>query len=322
MSDFFTTLKADLVDRRLLPLVALACLALVGAIAYAVIAGGSGSSNPTASTRGTPGRPSGIAVSEAPPGVTGAVAETTNGASSQHNGSARDPFAALPESKSAKAAAAATKASTASSGSSSPSGSSSSPTASKGSPTGSPGAGGGSSSGGSTPKPKSQPKTLYTVAVELGQRPENGAAPSLQPYEGLTKPTFLPSASAKLIQFVGVKVSGTSKSAAFTLVGEPILRGDATCLPSATQCTMIAMGEGKNEQLEVLDSSGKVVTWELKVVSIASKSASTAAVHGVEQAQSRAAGTLLAQGGALNVAGMRFGSQAGVIVFAPVAHRR
>ena len=41
MSDFLNSVKADLLDRRLLPFVALVVLALVAAVAYAVLGGGS-----------------------------------------------------------------------------------------------------------------------------------------------------------------------------------------------------------------------------------------------------------------------------------------
>ena len=40
MTDFLNSLKADLLDRRLLPIVALVGVALVGAVAYAVLGGG------------------------------------------------------------------------------------------------------------------------------------------------------------------------------------------------------------------------------------------------------------------------------------------
>ena len=48
MTDFLSSLKADLLDRRLLPLVALVAVGLVAAVAYAVLGGGSSAATPTA----------------------------------------------------------------------------------------------------------------------------------------------------------------------------------------------------------------------------------------------------------------------------------
>ena len=45
MSEFLSSIKADLLDRRMLPLVAIVAVLLVGAIGYVVL-GGSGSSTP------------------------------------------------------------------------------------------------------------------------------------------------------------------------------------------------------------------------------------------------------------------------------------
>jgi hypothetical protein len=312
MTEFLQALKGDLLDRRLAPLIALVCVALVGAIGYAVFGGGgsgSGAGSPSAtSSPSAQGR--GIAVSEAQSGTAGAVAETTNGASAQRHGASRDPFVPLPSATATKASTTGT--SKTSSSSSSSSGSS---TASGGS--GSAGKGESSPTSHPSPKPKPKPKTLYSVAIELGPLPEGATqGTALQPYEGLSKPTFLPSTNEKLIQFVGVTVTGTGKSASFTLAGEAILHGEATCLPSPTQCSMIDLKEGKAEQLEVFTAAGKTVTYELRVVSITSKTASSAAVKSVLRAQSKVAGPLLSAGGALKLAGMRYGSQAGVIVFA------
>ena len=46
--------------------------------------------------------------------------------------------------------------------------------------------------------------------------------------------------------------SRTGKDAAFTLTGEAILHGSATCMPSPTQCQAIVLEPGQSETLEYL----------------------------------------------------------------------
>ena len=107
MTDFLGSLKADLLDRRMLPLLALVGVALVGALAYAVLGGGSSSTSPTATTSAPPislGAP-GIAISQAPSSASQAIAETTSGSARQRGGSSRDPFTPLPRITAKSAAA-------------------------------------------------------------------------------------------------------------------------------------------------------------------------------------------------------------------------
>jgi len=56
MSEFFASVKADLTDRRLLPLVAVVCALLVAALAYALL-GGSPSNEPSGSSNGGSSKP-------------------------------------------------------------------------------------------------------------------------------------------------------------------------------------------------------------------------------------------------------------------------
>ncbi len=277
MTGFLSSVKADLLDRRLLPLVALVAVALVAALAYAVLGGGSSTTSPVAAvSKGPAIASSGLAVSQSTP--ENAVAETTSGASAQHRGVAHNPFTPLPE---AKADTSTTTAGTASSTASSSTSSSSAVS-------------GSSSSGESTPttpaKPSTpaKPKTVYHVAVLFGVLPA-GTTPQnaqLTPYENLKLLTPLPSAKQRLIVFRGVTAGG--KSATFTLVGEVILHGDATCLPSAEQCEAIDLQAGQSEQLEYLPPGGQTVAYELKIVSIASSKASTAEVKSILHGESKA----------------------------------
>ena len=112
MTDFFSSLKADLLDRRLLPFLVVLGVVLVAAVAYAVLGGGS-SSAPTPVTASVPAGASAavgdVAVSQAPANPNQPISETTEGTSKQHHGVAHNPFTPLPEAK--KAAASSTSSS-------------------------------------------------------------------------------------------------------------------------------------------------------------------------------------------------------------------
>ncbi len=313
MSDFLSSVKADLLDRRLLPLVALVTLGLVAALAYAILGGGSSAATPTAAVTRGAATPQGVAISPITPEK--AVAETTGGLSQQQNGSAHNPFTPLAEPKAKTASSAASG--TAVSSSSTPSSSSSSSS--------SPGSGSGS--GGSTPstptpatpsKPStpSKPKTVYHVAALFGVLPA-GATPQtaqLTPFENLKLLTPLPSDKQPLIIFRGVTAGG--KSATFTLDSEAILHGPAVCLPSTSQCEAIDLRQGQAEQLEYLSSTGQNVVYELRIVSIVSSNASSAAIKSIYRGESKAGRELLGHAGLEAIPGLRYSSQPGVLVFA------
>jgi hypothetical protein len=305
MTDFLSSLKADLLDRRLLPLVVLVALALVGAIGYAVLGGGSSPTTPTAAASSAPTLPAGLPTSEAT--HEDAVAETTGGASAQHKGTARNPFTPLPESKAKTATATPSTGATASTTSTSPSSSgTTAPSSSETTPAATP----------SAPSTPAKPKTVYHVAVLFGVVPAGTAAGSAQltPYENLKLLTPLPAAKQPLIVFRGVTAGG--KSATFTLVGEAILHGQGDCLPSASQCEAIDLRVGQAELLEYLPPEGQTVTYELKIVSIVAGKASSAAVKGMLGDESKAGRELLVHAGLQAIPDLRYSSQAGVLVFA------
>ncbi len=305
MNEFLGSLKADLLDRRLLPLVALVAAGLVAAIAYVVLDGGSSAATPTAAAPSvSSSTAAGLETSQKTPET--AVAEVTSGAAVQHHGDARNPFLPLSQPKA--------KTATTSTSSSSSTTSSSSSTSSSGAATG--------SSGGSTPstpstptKPSTpaKPKTIYHVAVMFGQLPVAATTP-LTPYENLKLLTPLPSSTQALIVFRGVTAGG--KSATFTLVGEAILHGEGSCLPSATQCEAIDLQSGKAEQLEYLSSTGQVLSYELKVTSITSEKASTASVKYALHGESKAGRELLSHDGLMAIPYLHYSADAGVLVFA------
>jgi hypothetical protein len=312
MSAFLNSLKADLLDRRIAPLVGVGVFALLCAVGYVVLGGGSNGSTPSASSApavstATPG----ISVSQ--PATSKAVAETTNGASEQHRGTARNPFAPLPSVAKLEAAQNATPTpatSTTPSASSTPSTGSApesiSPHASEPAPPSKP----------STPSAPSKPQPTYHVALLFGVVPPETPAESVQltPYEDIKLFTPLPSAKQPLIAYRGVTAKG--KSATFTLVGEVILHGVATCLPSASQCQAIGLKAGQTEQIEYMPPSGEAVTYELRIVSISAGSASAASAKSAHGGSSKAGRELLSREGLMALPGLRYSPQAGVLVLA------
>jgi hypothetical protein len=318
MNDFLSSLKTDLTDRRLVPFVALVLAALLAAIVYVVLAGGSsGPSTPVALAPSPSGVTPGLAISPSTPET--AVAETTDGVGAQRKGPAHDPFDVLPAvaranavaaARAAKLAAATTKGASSGAGASSSAGSKSEPTSKAGGSTPS------APATSTTPSKPIKPQTVYHVAVLFGITPAATTPPGtpLTSFQNLKLQTPLPSSNQPLVVFRGVTAGG--KSATFTLVGEAILHGAATCLPSATQCQAIDMKPGQTEQLEFLQG-GQTVTYELQVVSIKAAKASTAAVkrllaHGV----SKAGLEVLRRAGLVSIPYLSYSSHVGVLVFA------
>jgi hypothetical protein len=304
MSDFLNSVKADLLDRRLLPIVALVVLALVGAVAYAVLGGGSSAVTPAAVAPSAGATASsGVAVSQTTPET--AVAETTGGVSQQRKGYAHNPFTPLPEPKAKKT--------TTMVGSTSPSTSGSGSSSTSGSTTGS---GGAAPTKPSQPSKPTKPKTVYNVAVLFGALPA-GTTPEtaqLTPYENLKLLTPLPSSQQPLIIFRGVTSGG--KSATFTLVGEAILHGTATCLPSASQCEAIDLKPGQTEQLEYVTATGTQELYELRVVGIVAAEGTSASVKSMLRGESKAGRAILRHAGLVAIPDLHYSSQPGVLVFA------
>jgi hypothetical protein len=316
MTEFLNALKADLLDRRMLPLVVLVVLALVGAIGYAALGGGS-SSPAAVATNSAPVHAKGISISQAPANPNEAISETTNGATVQRKGHAHNPFSPLPGSTVSLTTASSSKTS-----------SSSTTTASGGAGGTSTKATGKSESGsttlssGSTPPSKpskpstpSKPRPVYNVDLLLGVLPAGTAPQSavLTPFANVKLLSPLPSAKQPLLIFRGVTAGG--KSAAFTLVGEAIIHGNATCLPSTTKCELILLKPGQTEQLEYLPQEGQLVTYELRLVSIAQAKATSASLKRAGARESKVGRSLLGQAGLKALGGLRYSQTAGVLVF-------
>ena len=146
----------------------------------------------------------------------------------------------------------------------------------------------------------------------------------LTPYEDVARLTPLPNSDTPLLVFRGVTSAG--KSATFTVVGEVILRGKASCQPSASQCQAIELKPGQSEELEYAPAGGPVVVYELQLVSISSSKASAAHAATLYYAESKVGRELLIRSGLAGLPGMRYSPQQGVIVRAaatrvkPAAH--
>jgi hypothetical protein len=333
VSGFFNSLKADLLDRRLLPIVIVVGAGLAAALAYAALGGGGSggaTAQPPPSTPLAPGSAV-IAVTPVQPSAGRAVAETTSGASQQRRGTSRNPFTPLPGAAStgtstsstgtsASTSASISKISTSSSGVSGSTGSGSSPTVASSVSTSSGSANSGSEHGATshtspTPKPvqPAKPQTLYSVTAAFGAaRP--GALQSgveLAQYASLKRQQALPSAKQPRIVFRGVGAGG--KSATFTLVGEALLRGAAACVPSPSQCLAISLKPGQTEELEFLAPDGTVASYQLQVLSIARVKASAAAAQRL-RAVSKAGGLILSRNGLEPLPGLRYSPQQGILV--------
>lgn len=284
MNDLLRSLKADLLDRRMLPFLALAGIALAGAAAYVVLGGSSSPSSSTPSAAAAaPSSGHSLPVSQAPENPHAAVAETTNGQRYQHHAGSRNPFSPLPGKGNSTSST--TQSSTAAASSSSSSGTNSSGSSGGSKTTSSGGSGGGTTTTtpstpptppASEPKPaKKQPKQpVYSVAVLFGLAPTTpGQLTQLTPYGNLKRLEPLPNPSEPRVLFAGVTDGG--QSALFALAGEAILKGEGVCVPSATQCEAIALATGKNEELSYL-AGEQTVTYELHVVTIDKRQATAA----------------------------------------------
>jgi hypothetical protein len=279
MTEFLSSLRADLTDRRMRVVVILVAVALIGALVYA-LSGGSSSTPTSAPSSPLGGSAPSIAAVAAPPNPNESVAETASGAPHQHSGASRNPFTPLPGSPSPLAASASAKSS--SSSSSSTASSTSTKTAAAGS---------GSSSGGHQValKPllvKQQFLIHFHTTVQFGVVPAPPApgapppAPQLKTYKDIKLHEALPSKENSQLVYLGV-VLRTGKAAVFELTGEVFLHGSAKCLPSPKHCIAIELHIGHSATLESIEPNGTPVTYQIKLLSISRSvtSASSARVH-------------------------------------------
>jgi hypothetical protein len=112
------------------------------------------------------------------------------------------------------------------------------------------------------------------VSVLFGKLPAGGQPTTLPPYQELQPQQPLPSAGDARIALE--RVSGNAKSAVFALLQPPILRGQGVCLPSPSECQMLALEIGHAAELEYVEASGQTIVYELKTVSIVKRSSQAA----------------------------------------------
>jgi hypothetical protein len=313
MTDFLSSLKSDLLERRMLALLVALGIAVAAAVAYAVLGG----STTTTELPASPpvARSVGIAVNAAPSNPNQPVAETTNGSTVQKGGKSRNPFTPLVSAKVATTTSSTSKTSSSGSSTTSSKAGSSSPAKSE--------------SGASVPTKSVQPSTPrivihFHVTAQLGVVPPAPAAgeqqlpTKLTSYENMKVDQPLPSKENPQLVFLGV-VLPSGKSAVFAVIGEPILHGLAKCLPSTTQCQAIQLVPGQSETLETIDASNNPVTYELKLVSITSSrsTASAAKAPAAFTAPSKTERELLRSAGLAVVPAVKGAQGAGMLVFLP-----
>lgn len=318
MSELLQSIKADLLSRQMLPLLAAGAVALVAALAYVGLAGGGGESKPPTIPPSATAS-SGLPVSIAPPNTTAAAAaETPAGIDYQTQGPTRDPFSspagAASTSGGATTSASTTKGSSTSSagtgktgvGSGGGGGSAGKAGAPPSSPPASPPTGPGPVPKhiAPTPPPKPEVVPFYSVSALFGPAPANPAEqPTLTPYEDMKRFEPLPTAKATRLVFAGVVSKDGKQRALFALVSAPILRGQASCYPSDTHCQWIELAAGKSEELEFVNSGGEAVAFELKVVKIVKRSAVAARASEAKALQVSKAGQRALFGAGLSLLG-------------------
>jgi hypothetical protein len=263
------SLKSDLLDRRMLVILAVLCVALVAAIAYTVLDGNGTSNEATTASAPAPApvsRGPNLSVAQAPTNRNAAVSETTVGTRYQHKHGSRNPFTPLIRPRKAVQASTSLPSSSSTPSSSSSEG---------GAPSGSSESASGSTPGSTSPtkpsaskptKPKRVHKFVAEVGFQFGPVTPPDQPSQLVPYTGVKQHEGVPTGKSALLVFAGLDAA--RKSAIFTLNSELILKGPATCLPSTTQCEAIKLEAGQTEELGNLDPTGAVTTYELVLQSV------------------------------------------------------
>lgn len=252
------SIRADLLNPRILPVLIALSLALVGAVAYLALGGSSAATPPPPVSSGTgstaPGE--GPSVTQVPANAKDAIAETTSGSQYQRQGPSRDPFKSLVK---PAASTAATKATSTSSGQAA------SGTANSGSSSAKPGSSGSSQSTSTTaPAPaattpaKAAPKPTHTgltstqaYEVSLSLTSQGGSLNAVDPLERLS---VLPSEPQPLLVYLGVLKGG--HRALFVVQPGTAVSGPGGCTPGPTDCEILSLAEGQIETIATHTDSG------------------------------------------------------------------
>jgi hypothetical protein len=315
MNAFLSSVKDDLLDVRLRLVLLVLSVALLAAIVYTVVGGGGASVNAPAPTAPLSATAGGISISQTTLNAEEPVTETTGGGAHQRGGSLRNPF--TPLAKPATAASTSTSASTPSTPTTSAStvSGSSTPVASTTPP--------------ATTKPTTpvHPKvtTRFEVTAQFGVLPAPSiiGAPAepaqLKTYSDMALDEPLPDKSNAQLVYSGA-VKHSKLEAVFTLTGESILHGDATCLPSPTQCQAIRLQVGQSETLEAIEANGSPVTYELRVTAIlritktVSSAAAARASVATAASASKAGREVLERDDITTLSGLEYSPGEGVLV--------
>lgn len=261
LNEMLQSIKADLLSRRLLPVLVLVGVMVLSAVAYAATTGGSTTpSNPPAPSPSSAGPTvSTVPLSTAPANPNEAVAETPGGMRFQSKGHERDPFTPLSgAAKAASSGAGATKG-TGAGGSSAltkPGSSSkgtntggSAPVATKPIP-----APGSSTAPTTNVAPKHRhagltPTQSYRLALSLTSQGGN-----LDAIESLKRLSGLPSDDQPLLVYLGVLEGG--HNALFVVQPGTVVNGPGACTPGPTDCEILSLAPGQIENLAVSTGGG------------------------------------------------------------------
>jgi hypothetical protein len=245
----------DLVERKLWPV---AVLLLAAAVAVPMYLGRSSADDaalPPTSLQADAGK-----VSKA------AVKVDDGAAGDERPGSVRNPFKQLHLPKKAAAPAASAPKTPAAD---QPAGSGSG--GSDGSePPLAPGGNGGSGDGDKPKTPAGDPLDVYHLSLRFGR----AEASQLKTYHDVARLSPLPTADNPFFVYTGVLKDG--KTAVFLLSSDATATGDGHCRPSSKSCQTIEVKEGDTEFFD-LTVSGEAVQYQLDVVKVFKKGASTAA---------------------------------------------
>lgn len=251
------SIRADLLNPRILPVLVALSLALVGAVAYLALGGSSAATPPPPVSSGTgstaPGE--GPSVSQAPANAKDAIAETTSGSQYQRQGPSRDPFKPFVKPAASTAAAKATATSSgqstsgsASSGSSPKSGSSGSsrtPSTTVPAPVA-------TTPAKETPKPThAGPTSTQAYEISLSLTNQGGSLNAVDPLERLS---VLPSEPQPLLVYLGVLKGG--RRALFVVQPGTVVSGPGGCAPGPTDCEILSLAEGQIENIATHAGSG------------------------------------------------------------------
>jgi hypothetical protein len=250
---FFNSLKMDLADKRLWPVVVVLAICAIGIPVAVTKTSSSSGPKPTAVANEVPPLPAG---QPAPASELGAVAGPNTPRATRYRGAERNPFRGTPGVKSATSTT--TQATKVAGGSSGTSGKSSSKGSSGGASTGS----GGTTAPQTLAKPTT-PRTFKPVptvltptqsyAVTVAMTTADGGVDTIDPLQRLA---ILPSAKQPLLVYLG-QLQGHRESL-FAVESGTVVSGPGRCTPGPTDCEVLALSAGQIEIVAARSGSATV----------------------------------------------------------------